>query len=83
MLSYYCTYQRVTLCSLIKGASTHINSYFGTYNNRPMLLSSVGCYSSSVSLVDCSFSKPSSSCDQDDIAGVACEGKIEVIENKH
>ena len=55
------------------GAVARFNSYFGSYE-RAMLLSYVSCSGSQSSLLDCSSSIPSSSCDKYDIAGVTCEG---------
>ena len=39
-----------------------------------MLLSGFTCSGLENSLLDCSYTVPSSSCDQYDIAGVICEG---------
>ena len=56
------------------GAMARFNSQFGVSENKSMLLSSLGCYGSEESLLNCHYSVPSSSCDKYDIAGVICEG---------
>ena len=58
------------------GAVRTLNSAFGVISDKPMTLSSLGCYGSETSLLNCRYSAPSSSCDKYDIAGVTCEGML-------
>ena len=54
--------------------TARVNSAFGVSDDKPMSLSSLSCYGSETSLLNCRYSAPSSSCDKYDIAGVVCEG---------
>ena len=58
------------------GAVPTLNSVFGVISDKPMSLSSLGCYGSETSLLSCRYYAPSSSCDKYDIAGVTCEGML-------
>ena len=54
------------------GAQALLNSYFGD-GHAPTLITSVGCSSYSINLLDCYFSA-TSTCPPGNTAGVICDG---------
>ena len=69
----------MSFVSRILGAIASFNSHFGVSDNKSMLLSSMGCYGSEASLLNCRYSVPSPLCDKYDIAGVVCEGMCHIL----
>lgn len=55
------------------GATAQYNAIFG-FGSGPVLMSGLQCGGSESSLLECTSTIPSSSCDHFDDAGVTCQG---------